>query len=95
MAAESAVNGTIGVGPKLDGNAAALASYAAGDAVGQEEIDAAKDMGPWNPYDPVHGGSSLYTPEQLGAAPQSCDNCHTYGAGKDTVADGMTWKADE
>ena len=93
VAAESAVNGTIGVGPKLDGNAVALTPYEEGPAVSEEDLEAMKDLGPWNPYDPVHGSSTAYTPEQLGGNVPACDNCHTYREGEPTVADGMTWMA--
>ncbi len=89
VAAESAVNGTIGVGPKIDGNAAELTSYLDGAPISESDMASFADMGPWNPYDPIHGGSLDYTPEQLGGIADACDNCHVYGAGKETVLDGM------
>ena len=95
VAAESAVNGTLGVGPKIDGNAAAFAVYGEGPAVTEEDMASYEEMGDWNPYNPIHGGSTQYTPEQLGGIPDACDNCHDYGAGEPTVADGMTWKAQQ
>lgn len=91
VAAENAVNGTIGVGPKLDGNAPALTPYEEGAAVTDEDLEAMKSLGPWNPYDPIHGSSDLYTPEQLGGNVSACDNCHTYREGGETVADAMKW----
>ncbi len=94
VAAESAVNGTIGVGPKLDGNAPELTAYSEGDAVDADTVASFADLGSWNPYDSIHGSSSDYTAEQLGGIPNACDNCHTYGAGNETVADGMSSLAD-
>lgn len=95
VAAESAVNGTLGQGPKLDGNAPELTVYAEDDAVSEEQRASFESMGVWNPYNPIHGSSLDYTPEQLGGIPDACDNCHTYASGAETVGDGMTWKAAE
>lgn len=95
VAAESAVNGTIGVGPKLDGNAPELTLYAEGSAVSEDEMASFESLGDWNPYNPIHGSSSQYTAEQLGGIPDACDNCHTYATGNPTVGDGMTWKAQQ
>lgn len=94
VAAESAMNGTIGQGPKLDGNAPELTAYAEGPAVDEAQRESFAQMGDWNPYNPVHGSSLAYTPEQLGGIPDACDNCHTYATGSDTVGTGMTWKAE-
>lgn len=94
VAAENAVNGTIGVGPKLDGNAPELTPYAEGAAVSEEEMASFESLGYWDPYNPIHGSSRQYTPEQLGGIPDACDNCHTYATGNPTVGDGMTWKAE-
>ncbi|ACV23485.1 Fumarate reductase flavoprotein subunit precursor [Slackia heliotrinireducens] len=94
VAAESAVNGTIGVGPKLDGNAPALFAYAEGGAVSDEALANSEDLGMWNPYAPIHGSSLDYTPEQLGGNAMACENCHEYRAGGETVADGMKWLAE-
>ena len=52
-------------------------------------MQAAVELGSWNPYDSVHGGSNLYSPEQLAGNVAACDNCHTYRAGDATVADNM------
>ena len=89
VAAESAVNGTIDEGPIVEGNAPALTAYGMGDAVDEATVEAAADLGSWDPYDSVHGGSDLYTPEQLAGNVSACDNCHTYRAGDATVADNM------
>lgn len=94
VAAESAVNGTIGVGPKLDGNAPELTAYVDGSPVDEDAKASFENMGPWNPYDPIHGSSTAYTPEQLGGISAACDNCHTYASGAETVADGMKSLAD-
>ncbi len=94
VAAENAVNGVIGEGPKLDGSAPDLTAYAEGPAVSEEDLEAMKAAGPWNPYDPIHGSSDMYTPEQLGGNVSACDNCHTYREGEATVADGMKWMAE-
>ncbi len=94
VAAESAVSGTIGEGPKLDGNAPELTSYAEGSAVDEDVVASFSDLGVWNPYDPIHGSSSLYSAEELGSIPDACDNCHTYGAGTETVGDSMKSLAD-
>lgn len=90
VAAESAVNAVVGVGPKLDGNAPALTPYVEGSAVDEAGKASFENLGPWNPYDPIHGGSADYTPEQLGGISEACDNCHTYASGADTVLDGMS-----
>ena len=89
VAAESAVNGTIDEGPIVAGNAPALTPYGTDDAVDEATVEAAADLGSWDPYDSVHGGSDLYTPEQLAGNVSACDNCHTYRAGDATVADNM------
>ncbi len=91
VAAESAVAGTIDAGPIVEGNAAALATYGEGAAVDETTLESAQSLGAWDPYDPVHGGSTAYTPEQLGGVVTACDNCHTYRPGEATVADGMTF----
>ena len=93
VAAESAVNGVMAQGPKLDGNAPALTTYDEGAPVSEDAQKEAESLGLWDPYDPIHGGSTAYTPEQLGGAVAACDNCHVYDSGKATVADGMEWKA--
>lgn len=93
VAAESAVNGVIGRGPNLDGNAPELTEYAEGNAVSESGCAAFENMGPWNPYDPIHGSSLDYTPEQLGGIPDACDNCHAYAQGGSTVGDSMTWES--
>lgn len=90
VAAESAVNAVVGVGPKLDGNAPALTPYVEGSAVDEVGKASFENLGPWNPYDPIHGGSADYMPEQLGGISEACDNCHTYASGADTVLDGMS-----
>ncbi len=95
VAAESAVNGTFGQGAKIDGNAPELAVYGEGDAVTDAQREGFESMGSWNPYNPIHGSSLDYTPEQLGGIPSACDNCHEYAQGKPTVGDSMTWKAAE
>ena len=89
VAAENAVNGVIDRGPIVEGNAPALTPYAEGEPVDAATLEAAADLGPWNPYNPIHGGSDLYTAEQLGGIPLACDNCHTYRPGTPTVADNM------
>lgn len=89
VAAESAVNGTIDEGPVVEGNAPALTTYGTGEAVDEATVQAAVELGSWNPYDSVHGGSNLYSPEQLAGNVAACDNCHTYRAGDATVADNM------
>ena len=89
VAAESAVNGTIDAGPITQGNAPELTAYTTGEAVSDETLASAQELGSWNPYDSVHGGSSLYSAEQLGGNVAACDNCHTYRAGTETVADNM------
>lgn len=89
VSAESAVNGTVGTGPKLDGNAPELTLYAEGEAVDEAALAASEDLGPWNPYNPIHGGSTDYTPEQLGGLPSACGNCHAYGTTTATVGDNM------
>ena len=93
VAAESAVNGTIGQGPKLDGNAPDLTAYAEGGAVTEDMRASFESMGAWNPYNPIHGSSLDYTPEQLGGIPEACDNCHAYAQGRPTVGDSMIWKS--
>ncbi|WP_294377295.1 FAD-binding protein [uncultured Slackia sp.] len=95
VAAESAVNGTLGKGAKIDGNIPELAVYGEGDPVTDDQRKSFESMGVWNPYNPIHGSSLDYTPEQLGGIPDACDNCHEYAQGKPTVGDGMTWKADK
>ena len=89
VAAETAVSGELDEGPLLEGNAAPLATYADGAPVDEATLADAQELGAWNPYDPVHGGSTAYTPEQLGGLPLACDNCHTYRPGTKTVADSM------
>lgn len=89
VSAESAVKGIIGQGPKLDGGAPDLAAYGEGSAVDEAAVLASESMGVWNPYDSVHGGSAVYTPEQLGGLPAGCDNCHTYSPDAATVGEGM------
>ena len=89
VAAESAVNGIIDEGPITEGGAPALTAYTTGEAVSDETLESAKELGSWNPYDSVHGGSTLYSAEQLGGNVAACDNCHTYRAGGETVADSM------
>ena len=88
VAAENAVNGVVGPDPVLDGTVA-LTPYGEGAPVDQATFEAAQELGPWNPYDPIHGGSDAYTPEQLGGNVAACDNCHAYDPSKGTVADGM------
>lgn len=88
VAAESCVNGATGPSPVLDG-AVALTPYAQGEPVDEATLASAADLGPWNPYDPVHGGSDAYAPEQLAGNATACDNCHAYTPGKPTVADSM------
>lgn len=95
VAAESAVNSVIGQGPKLDGNAPELTAYGEGPAVSDSQRASFESMGAWNPYNPIHGSSLDYAPEQLGGIPDACDNCHDYAQGKPTVGDSMTWKASE
>lgn len=95
VAAESAVNGTLGKGAKIDGNIPELAVYGEGDPVTDDQRKSFESMGVWNPYNPIHGSSLDYTPEQLGGIPDACDNCHEYAQGKPTVGDSMTWKADK
>ena len=95
VAAESAMNGTLGKGAKIDGNAPELTTYDEGSPVSESERAGFESMGSWNPYNPIHGSSLDYTPEQLGGIPDACDNCHEYAQGKPTVGDGMTWKASE
>lgn len=90
VSAESAMNGTIGSGPMIDGNAPALAICGEGSSVDEATLSSSEEVGPWNPYNPIHGGSSYYTPEQLGGMPSACDNCHTYDPTAETVADNMT-----
>lgn len=89
VAAESAVNGTIDEGARIEGNAPALTQYGTGEAVDDATVQAAAELGAWNPYDPVHGGSTAYSPEQLAGNVTACDNCHTYRPGEATVADNM------
>ena len=89
VAAENAVNGVIGEGPILEGNAAPLATYGEGAPVDEETLESEAELGPWNPYDPIHGSSDAYTPEQRGGVVTACDNCHTYRPGEPTVADNM------
>ena len=89
VAAECAVNGTIDEGPSVEGSAPALTAYGTGEAVDEATVQAAVELGSWNPYDSVHGGSNLYSPEQLAGNVAACDNCHTYRAGDATVADNM------
>ncbi|MGI6105979.1 MAG: FAD-binding protein [Raoultibacter sp.] len=89
VSAESAVNGTIGQGPVVEGNAPELAAYGEGSAVSESMLSASESMGDWNPYNSIHGGSIDYTPEQLGGLTDNCDNCHTYGDGRATVRDGL------
>ena len=90
VAAESAVNGTIDTRDvMIEGAAPDLTVYAEGAAVSEEILESSKDQGPWDPYDPIHGSSIAYTPEQLGGNADACDNCHTYRPGEPTVADGM------
>lgn len=95
VAAESAVNGTLGKGAKIDGNIPELAVYGEGDPVTDDQRKSFESMGVWDPYNPIHGSSLDYTPEQLGGIPNACDNCHEYAQGKPTVGDSMTWKADK
>ena len=95
VAAESAMNGTLGKGAKIDGNAPELTTYGEGSPVSESERAGFESMGSWNPYNPIHGSSLDYAPEQLGGIPDACDNCHEYAQGKPTVGDGMTWKASE
>lgn len=95
VAAENAVNGIVGQSPKIDGNAPELTEYAPGQAVSDADKASCADMGDWNPFDPIHGSSIAYTPEELGGIPDACDNCHTYGAGSETVGSSMTWKAQQ
>lgn len=89
VAAESAVNGTIDEGPIVEGNAPSLTTYGTGEAVDEATVQAAVELGSWNPYDSVHGGSASYSPERLAGNVTACDNCHTYRAGDTTVADNM------
>lgn len=89
VSAESAVKGTLGQGPKLDGSAPDLTVYGEGSAVDEAAVLASESMGVWNPYDSVHGGSMDYAPEQFGGLPAACDNCHTYDAAAPTVGENM------
>ena len=88
VAAENAVNGVMGPQPMLDG-AVALTPYGEGAPVDEATIEAAQELGMWNPYDPIHGSSDAYTAEQLGGNVAACDNCHAYDPSKATVADSM------
>lgn len=89
LSAENAINGVIAQGPKLDGNAPELAGYGEGPAVDEAMLESSENAGVWNPYDSIHGGSTDYTPEELGGIPNACDNCHTYDPTRPTVGDGM------
>lgn len=93
VAAESAVNGTVGMAPNIEGNAAPLTEYGEGAPVTGAMLASSDGLGPWNPYDPIHGSSSDYTPGQLGGIPPACDNCHTYDENRTTVGDSMTWRS--
>lgn len=95
VAAESAVNEVIGQGAKLDGKAPGLTEYTEGSAVTESGRAAFSNMGPWNPYDPIHGSSVDYTPEQLGGIPEACDNCHAYAQGNSTVGDSMVSRSEK
>ncbi|MBE6465562.1 FAD-binding protein [Denitrobacterium detoxificans] len=91
VAAESAVNGTIGEAPIVDGNAPDLFAYGEGNAVGEDARTEAEALGLWDKYNPIHGSSTDYTDTQLGGNAMSCNNCHEYRAGGETVADNMKW----
>ena len=65
VAAESAVNGTLGKGAKIDGNIPELAVYGEGDPVTDDQRKSFESMGVWDPYNPIHGSSLDYTPEQI------------------------------
>ena len=88
VAAENCVNSVVGPDPVLDG-AVALTPYGEGAPVDEATLEAAQELGPWNPYDPIHGGSDAYSAEQLGGNVAACDNCHTYDPSRGTVADEM------
>lgn len=90
VAAESAVNGIIGEAPIIEGNAPSLFAYGEGNAVGKDARTEAEALGLWNKYNPIHGSSNDYTDAQLGGNAMSCNNCHEYRSGGETVADGMT-----
>ncbi|MBR2835944.1 MAG: FAD-binding protein [Coriobacteriales bacterium] len=92
VAAESALNGTIDPDPIVEGAAPALASYDPALADPEMAINE-ESLGWWNPADPMHGGSTANTPQQIAVAVQSCDNCHVYRPGGETVADNMKFGA--
>lgn len=92
VAAESAVNGVQDDDPIVQSKAPALASYDPSTANADMAVSD-ESLGAWNPADPIHGSSVTYGPEDIAVATQSCDNCHTYRPGGETVADGMTFRA--